>query len=287
MTPSRKQDVNKPADGNRPTTSEINTMKKDDLARFLRNAYADIDKLNDKIKDVKSTTDQKEDNSTDDLVDKIDRRLQNRLDGFKQDLQKELHDSLNGKLTEIKVDYTTKMEQLQTENTELRKVVSVHQHFLESLDHENRACSMIITGVPEAEDLTINNQTATTDEQKCDLILEKLDQYVTKRSIDRLGKREADRNRPIKLVLATREQRDEVVKSSRKLKDITNPNNVTNNIFIKKDQHPLIRKEWQRLYDVLKQERARPDNEGKDIQIDRQTRTIKVNGIVIDKFQSF
>ena len=83
--------------------------------------------------------------------------------------------------------------------------VAHQQRFLESLDAEKRACNLIATGVSENDDIAFGDDTASTDEEKVSLILNKTGHDKANiTSIQRLGQRREginNRNRPLKVIL--------------------------------------------------------------------------------------
>lgn len=176
---------------------------------------------------------------------------------------------------------------LREENSIMRKAIAQQQQFIESLDHTNRAKDLIITGVPEDECLSDGNQNAYTEQQKCEMIFRKIEQDATIENIQRLGTRQGDRSRPMKVTVLTSAQRNAIIGDAKKLKNRQNFNDIFNKIFIKKDQHPLIRQEWKRLYETKKRESENPENFGLTVEIDRKNRTVLVNGRVVDSFQNF
>ena len=54
-------------------------------------------------------------------------------------------------------------------------------------------------------------------------------------------------------------------------------------VFIKKDQTPHERKEWARLRDALKREKARPVNAGVSVKINYREKTVTVGERVVEK----
>ena len=56
-------------------------------------------------------------------------------------------------------------------------------------------------------------------------------------------------------------------------------------MFIKKDQHPFVRREWGRLHAVMKEEKAKPENASCTINIDPKTCGVLKDGIVIDQWR--
>ena len=67
-----------------------------------------------------------------------------------------------------------------------------------------------------------------------------------------------------------------------KLKD----NELYGRVYVKRDQHPLIRKEWNRLREFAKKENVAPMNVGFDIKVDYEKRAVTRNGEPILEFVS-
>ena len=74
-----------------------------------------------------------------------------------------------------------------------------------------------------------------------------------------------------------------LVTNSKKLKDYLEP---YNKIFVKKDMHPGVRWEFNRLRLSEKTEIDKPENEGRTVEYDHTTRTVTVDGVVVDRFRS-
>ena len=55
-------------------------------------------------------------------------------------------------------------------------------------------------------------------------------------------------------------------------------------VFLKKDQHPDIRNEEKRLYEVFKAEKKKPENAHVEVVFNRKLRIVTVNGDEIDRF---
>ena len=77
--------------------------------------------------------------------------------------------------------------------------------------------------------------------------------------------------------------RNEVVGASAVLKNHTNASLKA--IYLKKDIHPAIRREYKRIYDAEKREKDKPENQGIEVKYDKMSRTLIVNGQVIDRFR--
>ena len=56
-------------------------------------------------------------------------------------------------------------------------------------------------------------------------------------------------------------------------------------IYIKKDIHPCVRKETERIMKKVKEEKQKPGNTGVDIKFDWKNRVIIRDGVIIDRFR--
>ena len=56
-------------------------------------------------------------------------------------------------------------------------------------------------------------------------------------------------------------------------------------IYVKKDVHPLVRRELNRLREVEKREKEKPENQGMNVHYNNVCREIMVNGRVVDQFR--
>ncbi len=162
---------------------------------------------------------------------------------------------------------------------EQSRIQSQQQKYLEKIDDEKRQNNIVITGVPEGTALG----QATDDNAKVKVILEKMDAKDLAGEYDftRLGDARAGRTRPILLRLHEANKRRPVLERSKKLKEA---GEAFAKIFVKKDTHPSVRKEWKRLSDVEKAEKAKPENAGHAITFNRKLRQIMRDGVVIDSW---
>ena len=139
----------------------------------------------------------------------------------------------------------------------------------------------------------VEDQTAEND--KIDDILTHLEisHEIEITEVKRLGTiREPDegnepeqvRKRPLMVEVGCKEMRNNVLKNARKLKEV-DEHNWMRTVFIKADEHPEIRKEMKRLYDVFKEEKNKAENAPFDIKFDRKARKVTRNGQEIDSFR--
>lgn len=202
-----------------------------------------------------------------------------------QDVNNKL-EALTNEITELKQAITSpdsliskKMDQLQEQINKQAVIIEKQQRFLETLDRKERETNVIITGVPdESESL----EGATTEQGKVEKIWLKLETREEVKGHRRLGSSgEVNRRRPILVTLANKSARDSVLEKTKKLKQA---GGEFQKIYVKKDVHPSIRKEWKRLYDAEKQEKERPENAGCVIRFDRRERKLYRNEEVIDSW---
>ena len=75
--------------------------------------------------------------------------------------------------------------------------------------------------------------------------------------------------------------RDTVLQNTKALKDA---GGTYRHVYVKKDIHPAVRKEWRRLKDAEKSEKEKPCNQGCDIRLDTNKRELLRDGVIIDRW---
>lgn len=243
-----------------PTLEEVNSMKKDDLKKALVDILKSLDGTNN-------------DNQLDLIPDNSQALLKEILVEVKKS---------NTEREEIK----TEIKSLKEENSLLQKTLLQQQRYLESIDAERRGNNIIITGLDENNILINENDNtanASTDEEKVKLIFAKIGYTGTKLVyMKRLGAPAQDKTRrPLKIVLENQDIRSNILKDARKLKDASN---VYSRIYIIRDLHPGIREENGRIRAAEKREKDKPENATREVKYDRITRTLTVDGEVVDRF---
>ena len=174
------------------------------------------------------------------------------------------------------------MKEMKEHTGFLIAAVCQQQKFLESLDAEKRALNLIITGIPET-DLMINNVAYKNDKEKVKQVLHKIGHNNIDVEVARLGKIPDDpsKKRPLKVVLKQKDIRKQILQDAKKLKD---SGETFKNIYINKDTHPAIRKEFLRMRNVVKTESAKPENEGRLVEYDHKSRTVTIDNVIIDRY---
>ena len=187
------------------------------------------------------------------------------------------------KVLQTKVDnMTSSYEETKTQNQEHEKIkdtLELQQSMVESLDRKTRESHIIITGVKEDQPL----EEAGTDEEKCKKILTTIgctEEGDSVKSVLRLGKSD-NKKRPLLVVGKDVAWRNKIIDNTEKLKTA----GVTyKEVFIKKDVHPAVRREWWRLHSTKEREEGRPENVGHKISIDYKRRVVLRDDVVIDKW---
>ncbi len=77
------------------------------------------------------------------------------------------------------------------------------------------------------------------------------------------------------------ESRRVILQKTRKLKDAGEP---YSRIYVKKDLHAAVRREWKRLREAKKTEAEKPENEHCNITLDTERRVLLRDGIIIDRW---
>ena len=169
------------------------------------------------------------------------------------------------------------------------EVIASHQRDLERSDQRERECNLIVLGVPDTHEALDG---ATEEQSKLEKIWRAADIPAPMRSWRRLG---GDRRapeagpqgrphrRPILVSVASREERDEALRRARRLKDA---GGAYATIFIKKDVHPSVRTEWNRLRESERREKARPENQGCNVYLNTRERKLYKDDIVIDQWST-
>ena len=177
-----------------------------------------------------------------------------------------------------------KVERIETvsgDNFEdLYKSLDYMQRYCEGVDARLRGRNLILLGVGEND-----TNLGENDIERVQKVLEKTDAIPSEQLgeliIKRLGNEQPQgRARPIHITL---EDHDKQWKILKKAKDLKNATGFTD-IYIKRDVHPTIRKELSRLRKREREERDDPVNSGATIVYDWKSRTLKRNGVIIDRF---
>ena len=123
---------------------------------------------------------------------------------------------------------------------------------------------------------------ANNDSEKLDRLWSKIGETGTRISHKRLGNSvQENKKRPILVITRSREDSDSVLEKAKILKEAGEGYKT---IYIKKDVHPAVRKEWNRLRDAERNEKIRPENQGCVIRLDTRERKLYRDDVVIDSW---
>ena len=252
------RNMEQPEDIQSLSQDDLNKMRKDELQKALTTMIEDS---RNKAQNVGSQT-------------KIEKRLDELLSEFR--LFRDTHQQLQ-----------KKVDALKEENTCLRESVMQHQRYLEALEAERRGRNMIFLGVPESDmkvkDSHGQDVVIKEDQEKVESILQIMGHGgITLKEIQRLGNPSSIRNRVLLVSTESKSVRDQVIRATSVLKEAGRGHEK---VYVKKDIHPLIRKEFNRLKDVEKREKEKPENQGLDVRYDGSRREVIVDGKVVDYFR--
>lgn len=200
----------------------------------------------------------------------------------------EMYKNLSSQISEIKTVNETALQrvtvlegqvnELKADQQKCWDIISNQQRFLEKIDAEKREKNIIIYGVDERQ-----NEVGNTDEEKVTRIMNTIGQADAETTaVKRLGKANEGHKRPLLVSFGDKAIRQSVLEKAKVLKD---KGDTYKMMYIKKDMHPAVKRELDRLYKAFRQEKEKPDNTGKNVEFDRQNRTISCDGVVIDRFK--
>ena len=152
------------------------------------------------------------------------------------------------------------------------------------IDRKERESNIVVLGLPDEGEALDG---AVTDTEKLGKIWGKIDVGSVECHQRRLGQGGANevngrtRRRPLLLTIQDKEVRARILANAKHLKTA---GERYSRIYVKKDIHPSVRKEWQRLREVEAREKERPENLGRDIKLDTRQRKLYCDGDVIDSW---
>lgn len=211
-------------------------------------------------------------------MDKTDASLQSQIVIDKID---ELRDEIRGYVARQE-KLEARVDSLETTVQSQSNIMYSQQLFIEQLDAKNRVNRLIITGVPEDVDF----EHAKTDDDKVKYIFDKLEIPDLVYSVERIGKPNDATSTPgrIRAILLTVDDdtdRKKLLAATDKLKKIK----PLKRVFIKKDKHPAVRREWGRLFKAEQEEKNKPENRHSQIVFDKKTRKLLKDDVVIDSWK--
>ena len=241
------------------STTEINKVKKDELIQAI-------------LTSPQSTTANRDDLLLSEMraIRKGQGDIVSSLNGLKAG-----YDQLRKDKDKIEADVIGLKETVESQG----KIIEKQQIYLEQLDAKERGKNIIVTGIPEDE----NWKGKDSDEGKLTVIFQQMgiDDDTENMTWKRIGKKAEDKCRPILVIVTSMQKRNHIVSQAPKLKE----DGQTQSIRVKKDKSPAARAEWKRLFDVEALEKAKPENAGRKIEVDKKNRTVLCDEIVIDSWK--
>ena len=147
----------------------------------------------------------------------------------------------------------------------LKSIVSKQQHSLSMIDADERECNVIVSGLSE-DNITIGDQNFQNDKDKIAAVLGEIDAPLpAEYSVERIGKESSNYTRIIKLKVGSKINRDAILLKSKDLKD--NSETSVNSVYLKKDLHPVLVHENNRLRRKMNDLKKLESNKGKEIKL--------------------
>ena len=189
-------------------------------------------------------------------------------------------DSLKALVSSPQSIINKKIASLEIKVEKQSEIIFKQQLFLETLDRRERQANLVVLGVPDNDE---DFDGVTSDENKLSKIWTKIgvDVAATYRRLGRRTNQDNQRSRPLLVTLQDKSIRASILDRAKNLKT---SGDSYRKIFIKKDIHPAVRKEWERLRNVEKTEKDRPENVGCVVRLDTRERKVFRDNIVIDSW---
>lgn len=178
----------------------------------------------------------------------------------------------------------TRNEELSDENETLKKCIMNQQRFLEEVDAQRRQCNLVVLGVQEESDALGND-----DSMKVASVLNAIgvpNIPLADARMKRLGVSSSQRKRrPLLIEFSSAAHTKQIMEKASTLKDYKGEHkDLLKKVFIKRDMHPVWRKEHDRLFKLAQEERKKPENTDIEIKYDKKKRVLTRNGLVVDRF---
>ena len=149
------------------------------------------------------------------------------------------------------------------------------------MDARSRRNNLVIIGIVEE---TVASPLGLKDEDRVLQVIQKTGVSVSMGdlTLKRLGS-SGDRPtpRPLLITLDNHETCKEIVMNAKNLRDVSD----CASIFIRRDTHPTLRYEANRIRIREREEKADPRNSNAEIRYDRKERVLLKNGRIIDRFR--
>lgn len=152
--------------------------------------------------------------------------------------------AMDGKLSEV----MRELKDAKLENEVMKKQIKNQEVKITNLEREVRRRNLVFKGVPEKERETIE-ETMNTTIKICESLGVKLNPAVDVDEVKRLGRPEADKQRPVLVKLTATNRKFEILKKAKGLKG--------SNVWIDEDYSKEIQEERKLLIPILKEARSK------------------------------
>ena len=200
------------------------------------------------------------------------------------DVLKSKSDNMEGavaRMTDLEATMNNMEKRMDEKLDFLMKTVAYQQGMLEATDARFRATHIIITGVAENEDTL-----GVTDKDRILKIIKKTKAFTSENlgdfHVKRIGDSQQQRSWPraLHVTLDSHDKQRKILECAKNLKG----DPAYARIYIKKDKHPTVRFEQNRLRKKEKEEKEKPENRGRTITYDHKRRVLLKDNRVIDRF---
>ena len=148
---------------------------------------------------------------------------------------------------------TKKFAEMQQKVDRQADIIASQQRFLETVDRKEREMNVVVLGLPDEGEALDG---AVTDAEKLVRVWTKVGVSPAECQHRRLGAQAAGgRKRPLLVTIPNKDTRSRILANAKNLKTA---GEAYSRIYVKKDTHPGVRKEWHRLREVEAREKERP-----------------------------
>ena len=212
------------------------------------------------------------------IVQLANRDIHNKIDSLTKHCNMEIS-NLKNNVQILQNEKKKKDDEIQT----LKYTIIGMQKSINMIDSKEREKNAVIYGVPE-DDMTTDAGILRTDDDKLKHILHLIEctefdgAAFGNIEIERIGKARENYRRVMKVKCRSREDRDELMKNSKKLKDAEE---IWKKVYIRKDEHPVYLAEKNRLRRKMMELKRMEENNTKEIVI--KDGKLMIDATVVDK----
>ena len=179
-----------------------------------------------------------------------------------------------------------KCQQYENKIETMSQIIVNIQSSINSQDSQTREKHIIVSALPENEMTFDDGPTLNTDPEKLDYIINNVISVddgcdTSEFTFERVGMERPDKPRLLKVGVLSKENRNKILQKSPSLRSKVEP---WKKVFIKKDLHPVYRKENSR---ILKKMKELKENNPPETEIRIENGALLVNGNIVDRNSFF